>query len=647
MLRSAASSHITPTDAELLHRFLQTRDDEAFGRLVARHGEPVRRVAVRATGNPSAAEDVAQAAFIVLSRRPRAAWVSACCRGSALPWLVRTTRYAASSWRRTESRRRKHESAAAVPERFDASDPAALTEAVAAALSHMPRSERRLITLRYLDEKPWPDIAHQLGLTPEAARKAAARALVRLRERLRQQGIVVTPAALAIALATLSRPAHAAVTLAGTSSAFLIARGVLTMMKIKTAGLAGTALLATVMSVGALSVGAGGAPSADATNKAQSFTTGTLPGNDAVSDASDAQDANEQDDRPEEFKANEHQPGITLADGTRLTLLAISNGEDGWWHANGTRARAPRHYLPRGFGNSSISIASGEADSLLDMAFFVEPAADDDDGAAKASHAIELARVLNGEGKSPESTAIGINSRNGRQAWRVMIPAAGDAARSAMLCIATGQLQKVGEIRNLDGAWIADEGAHKWITIGGDDKKVFIELGKPGEESAAISVVAAGGEAHHGHGYVEGQRTVFEEHALDGVQRLEVYRRPLEVVRLANLAPQPDQAAKPRLELDKTPMVIMTGGHSVIATTEAGGHVQTTVQAGSGSGHAHAGSGGAHTTTIHGGSGGTTVVTGSGKATATTTGSKGHGGATAGGGSGANDEPKKPDEPED
>lgn len=121
---------------------------------------------------------------------------------------------------------------------------------------------------------------------------------------------------------------------------------------------------------------------------------------------------------------------------------------------------------------------------------------------------------------------------------------------------------------------------------------------------------------------------VFEEHALRGVERLEVYRRPLEVVRLSNLAAQPDQATQPRLELDKTPMVIMTGGHSVIATTEAGGHIQSTVQVGSGSGHSHAeAGGGTHaTTTIRGGSGGTTVVTGGGKATAATTSGKGQGG---------------------
>src|SRR5690606_34883628 len=209
------------------------RDDAAFGRLVARHSETVRRVAVRATGNPSAAEDVAQAAFIVLARRPRTAWLSARCRGSAMPWLARTARYAASTWRRGETRRRRHEHVAAAPERVDPSEAGELTEEVVSALSRMSRSERRLITLRHLDEKPWPDVADRVGMSPEAARKATARALGRLRERLARRGVIVSPAALLIALSTIARPARAATVAGGSGSAFLIARGVLTMMKIQ------------------------------------------------------------------------------------------------------------------------------------------------------------------------------------------------------------------------------------------------------------------------------------------------------------------------------------------------------------------------------------------------------------------------------
>ena len=58
-------------DDALLRAFVRTRDDVAFGRLVARHAAAVRRTALLETGNAAAAEDVAQATFIVLARRPR------------------------------------------------------------------------------------------------------------------------------------------------------------------------------------------------------------------------------------------------------------------------------------------------------------------------------------------------------------------------------------------------------------------------------------------------------------------------------------------------------------------------------------------------------------------------------------------------
>ena len=58
-----------PTDAELLRQYRRHGDDAAFGRIMARHADDVRRAALRATGNATAAEDVAQATFLVLTGR--------------------------------------------------------------------------------------------------------------------------------------------------------------------------------------------------------------------------------------------------------------------------------------------------------------------------------------------------------------------------------------------------------------------------------------------------------------------------------------------------------------------------------------------------------------------------------------------------
>src|SRR5437899_9858456 len=56
-------------DAELLDRFTNHHDQAAFTALAARHGPMVLRVCRRVLGDAHAAEDAAQATFLVLAKK--------------------------------------------------------------------------------------------------------------------------------------------------------------------------------------------------------------------------------------------------------------------------------------------------------------------------------------------------------------------------------------------------------------------------------------------------------------------------------------------------------------------------------------------------------------------------------------------------
>src|SRR5688572_26802070 len=94
-------------DSQLLQEFTGG-SDEAFARLVRRHAHWVLAVARRRVRDADLAEDVAQAAFIVLARKAHQLGGR-----TALPaWLFHVTRLAASRALRDESRRRRRETEA-------------------------------------------------------------------------------------------------------------------------------------------------------------------------------------------------------------------------------------------------------------------------------------------------------------------------------------------------------------------------------------------------------------------------------------------------------------------------------------------------------------------------------------------------------
>ena len=182
------------TDGQLLGRFVNERDEDAFAELVRRLGPVVWAVCQRITGNADDTDDAFQATFLVLARKARGLTKLPALGG----WMYQTARRSALKARAMTVRRRTKEAAAArpegaelVPEQTDA------LAVIEQELGRLPKRYRESLILCGLCGRPRKDVAAHLGV-PEgtlASRLATARAL--LAERLRKRGVAVPVVAIA------------------------------------------------------------------------------------------------------------------------------------------------------------------------------------------------------------------------------------------------------------------------------------------------------------------------------------------------------------------------------------------------------------------------------------------------------------------
>src|SRR4051812_33968758 len=97
------------TDGELIDEYVSRGSEAAFEEVVRRHAGWVRASALRRVRDPATADDVAQAAFILLAQKAKRLRG----RASVGPWLFSAVGYCARAARRSEGRRKKYEAKAA------------------------------------------------------------------------------------------------------------------------------------------------------------------------------------------------------------------------------------------------------------------------------------------------------------------------------------------------------------------------------------------------------------------------------------------------------------------------------------------------------------------------------------------------------
>ena len=155
VLRAVAGEE--PTDAELLGRFADRRDEAAFALLVRRHGAMVYGVCRRMLPAPDA-EDACQAVFLILAQKARNA-----APREVANWLYGVARRAALLSRRTIARRRErtgemHDRPAPEP-----SPLSALRAALDEEFSRLPDIYRTVIVLCDLEGRTQREAAGLIG----------------------------------------------------------------------------------------------------------------------------------------------------------------------------------------------------------------------------------------------------------------------------------------------------------------------------------------------------------------------------------------------------------------------------------------------------------------------------------------------------
>ncbi|MFE0508599.1 RNA polymerase sigma factor [Streptomyces sp. NPDC058964] len=185
MTDSADNTDKAPADADAdLHRRLVYGDESALAEAYTTYGGLVRRVAVRVTRSPAAADEVAQEVFARLWSRPYAFDAR---RGSLRAWLSVLAHRRAVDWVRGEARHRKDVRADdselhAIPEPGPGPAETVVdrerTLRLHSALAELPQPQREVVHLAYFAGRSYRQAAVELGI-PEGTAKTRLRTALR------------------------------------------------------------------------------------------------------------------------------------------------------------------------------------------------------------------------------------------------------------------------------------------------------------------------------------------------------------------------------------------------------------------------------------------------------------------------------------
>jgi RNA polymerase sigma factor (sigma-70 family) len=176
------------TDGQLLKRFVDGNDSEAFSALVCRYSGLVMSLCRRTLGDEHSAEDAFQATFLVLARKASRIRNHA----SLASWLYAVAYRTA---RRAQADRHNRREQALLDEMMDPDDTLGQIasryeqQLLDEELQQLAAKYREPLVLRYLMGKPNREVATELGLPLGVVEGRLKRAKDKLRQRLARRGV--------------------------------------------------------------------------------------------------------------------------------------------------------------------------------------------------------------------------------------------------------------------------------------------------------------------------------------------------------------------------------------------------------------------------------------------------------------------------
>ena len=201
----AGNSVAGVSEWQLLHRYLDRRDEVAFEAIVSRHGPMVLGVCRRILGDAGDVEDAFQATFLILARK-------GATLGESDPvghWLYGVAYRVALKARASAARRRALERSSPPPEASKSEDPARreLAEVIDAEVARLPAKYRAPVVLCYLEGLTHEEASQQLGWPVGSVKGRLSRAKDILKGRLSRRGVAPASGALLVALVREARAA--------------------------------------------------------------------------------------------------------------------------------------------------------------------------------------------------------------------------------------------------------------------------------------------------------------------------------------------------------------------------------------------------------------------------------------------------------